>query len=249
MTENQTFTDEELTAYLDGEADEELRKSIDAACTEDNALKQRLDTLTIDKEQIEAAFDALLDQAPSNVELPDVKKQGGMSPTLYKVAVAALVALVVGVGVGNKFSQNAQLSGWRGYVAAYHALYSDQTLADISQTSGDAEQDLADAASAIDLPITIDVLRASDELTFKRSQVLAFRGNPLLQLAFVTADGTPVALCVLRKPDLPDSGPRTAILEGMPATSWSKNGYDFILIGGNDSTLIERAANAYAAKL
>lgn len=249
MTEQRTFTDEELTAYLDDEADAELRGAIDAARAGDNDLDDRIEGLTIDRKLIEAAFDSLLDHAPSSVKLPDVAPQGGMNSTLNKMAVAALVALVVGVGVGNKFSQDAKLDGWRGYVAAYHALYTEQTLADINLTDRAAQDELSRGSASIGKDINIEALQASDTLTFKRTQLLAFKGKPLLQLSFVTTDGAPIALCIIKKPDLADSEPRTVILEGMPATSWSKGGYDYILIGGTDSKLIEKAAEVYASRI
>lgn len=249
MTEQQTFTDEELTAYLDDEADSALREAIDAARATDHEIQTQIDELTIDKDKIAAAFDNYLDHAPASVELPEVKVQGGLDPTLYKMAVAALVALVIGVSVGTKFSQDAKLDGWRGYVAAYHALYNEQTLASIDPTGPGPADDLQRAAQSIGKNISVDDVQSSDLLTFKRTQILAFKGNPLLQLTFVTADGAPVALCIIKKPDLADSEPRTAILEGMPATSWSKDGYDYILIGGADSKLIEKAAAVYANKI
>lgn len=247
MTEQRIFTDEELTAYLDHEADAELRKAIDNGLSDDTALKDQLAALTIDRDQIEAAFDSLLDHAPTAVELPDVKPRGGMNPILNKMAVAALVALIVGVGIGTKFSQDAKLAGWRGYVAAYHALYTEQTLASFDLSDSAAQDELSRASASIGKDISIETLRASDDLSFKRTQLLAFKGNPLLQLTFVTAAGEPVALCILKKPKLADSEPRSVILEGMPATSWSKDGYDFILIGGSDSKLIEKAAGVYAS--
>lgn len=249
MTEQHTFTDEDLTAYLDDEADSALYDAIHAARKTDHEVQTRLDNLTIDKDQITAAFDSYLDHAPASVELPEVKTQGGLDPTLYKMAVAALVALVVGVSVGTKFSQDAKLDGWRGYVAAYHALYNEQTLASIDPTGPGPIDELQRAAQLIGKNISVDDLQSSDLLAFKRTQILSFKGNPLVQLTFVTADGAPVALCIIKKPDLADSQPRTAILEGMPATSWSKGGYDYILIGSADSKLIEKAATVYANKI
>ena len=93
MTEQQTFTDEELTAYLDHEADSALCDAINSAREADHETQTRLDNLAIDKDKITAAFDSYLDQAPASVELPEVKAQGGLDPALYKMAVAALVAL------------------------------------------------------------------------------------------------------------------------------------------------------------
>lgn len=249
MTEPRIFTDEEITAYLDNEMHHDLREKIDHALTKDNELQARLNNLDLDTTIISNAFDGLLDSAPDAPDLKSVKVQGGMDPTLYKVAVAALVALIIGVTAGNKFSQNAQLAGWRGYVAAYHSLYSTETLADINWSEDVTSRKLASASSVIGMEIPLETISAAEDLTFKYPRVLEFKGNPLLQLTFVTIDGTPVALCIIRKPDIPDSGPKTAILEGMPATSWAKNGYDYILIGGSDSKLIENAAAVYASKI
>lgn len=249
MTDQRSFTDEELTAYLDEEASSELRGAIDDALADDTDLQAQLDNLRIHESQIQTAFDDLLNHAPSSVEIPEIKERNGGHPTFYKMAVAALVALIVGVGIGNKFSQDAKLEGWRGYVAAYHALYTKQTLADVRQTASTTADQLKAASSAIGKDISIDALQGSKSLSFKRSQVLAFKGKPLLQLSFVTTEGEPVALCILRKPALADSEPRTAILEGMPTTSWSKNGYDYILIGGTDSTLIEKSAQVFASRI
>lgn len=249
MTEQTSFTDEELTAYLDDEADPELRNKIENARESDIDLQAQLDRLKINTQQIESAFNNLLDHAPATVEIPEMPVQRRINTTLNKIAVAALVALIVGVGIGNKFSQDAKLDGWRGYVAAYHALYTEQTLVDIAQTNIAASDQLRIAAATIGKDISIDTLQASKSLSFKRSQVLGFKGKPLLQLSFVTESGEPVALCILKKPDLPDSQPKTVILEGMPATSWSKSGYDYILIGGSDTNLIKNAAQIYASKI
>lgn len=249
MTDSRSFTDEDLTAYLDDELEDDIREELERALDTDADLRARLTHLELDTRQIKSAFDELLDHAPDAPDLKSVKVQGGMDPTLYKVAVAALVALIIGVTAGNKFSQNAQLSGWRGYVAAYHSLYSEETLAEVNWPDDVAKAKLAKASSAIGLNIPLETLRAADELTFKYSKVLEFKGTPLLQLAFVTPDGSPVALCIFPKPDVTDSPPKTTILEGMPATSWAKNGHDFILIGSDDSKLIERAAKVYASTL
>ncbi len=65
MNMDAQFTDEQLTAYLDGEAADELCTMIDAALDVDEVLGERLADLDIGLDQISAAFDGLLAQAPA----------------------------------------------------------------------------------------------------------------------------------------------------------------------------------------
>jgi len=58
------FSDEDLTAFLDGEADANLSEAIESALIEDGVLSQRLADLHLDKDDLKAAFDDLLETAP-----------------------------------------------------------------------------------------------------------------------------------------------------------------------------------------
>jgi len=64
------FSDEDLTAHLDGEADAALSMALVKACETDTDLVKRLDELTIDTDAIMTAFDGLKSSAPAMPELP-----------------------------------------------------------------------------------------------------------------------------------------------------------------------------------
>ena len=72
MTEMRPFTDEDLTAFLDGEADDALRAEIEAALETDAALGARIAELDIPLVPIAEAYTALLATAPPMPELPDI---------------------------------------------------------------------------------------------------------------------------------------------------------------------------------
>ncbi len=61
--QKRSFSDEELTAFLDGEEDHAPVADIKSALQSDTALAQRLDALRIDRQIIVAAFTAWSSQA------------------------------------------------------------------------------------------------------------------------------------------------------------------------------------------
>ncbi len=250
MSDLRTFSDEELTAYLDGEADRVPMAEIEQALRQDPALRARLDGLSVDKRELAKAFDLLLNEAP---KAPDLAERAGpvVDQTVFgflHLIAAAAVALLIGVGAGLLMTGN-QLQGWRGYVAAYQALYANGTLAHIEQTESAAKAELARVFSAIGKQLELSVIDAPDQLDYKRAQLLHFEGQPLIQLAFLSKVGEPVALCIIKSDSGADTDPTFEEMQGMQAASWSRDGYAYLLIGGNDPELIERTANAYAGQI
>ena len=69
MMDTAQFTDEQLTAFLDGEADAELYAQIEVALETNEALGEQLAGLDIPIAQIAQAYDALLTQAPPNARV------------------------------------------------------------------------------------------------------------------------------------------------------------------------------------
>lgn len=88
-----------------------------------------------------------------------------------------------------------------------------------------------------------------EQLDYKRAQILSFEGRPLIQLAFLSKVGAPVALCILQSYDGQESSPGFSEMRGMSSASWSKDGYEYLLIGGNDNSLIKQVAERYSAQL
>ncbi len=251
MSEPRSFSDEELTAYLDGESDSAASAEIEQALSQDAQLRARLDALSFDKTQLKDGMDALLGSAP---KAPDWD-EGAYAATLTnggsgwrRTAAAAVVALAVGLGGGYLLGGKSE-PGWRDYVASYHALYANSTLTHIDQPERLAEEELERVSSAIGKPIALSVVKQPEQLDYKRAQVLSFEDRPLIQLAFLSKVGTPIALCIVQSSEVGDSPVRLTELEGMSAAVWSKDGYEFILIGGRDDDLIAQAAALYAERI
>jgi len=246
MSNIQTFKDEDLTAYLDGEASIETAREIEAALEHDLTLQAQLGALTINTDDLRNAFNALLSEAP---QMPTIVMPAQNSNWNFRqMAAAAVIALTVGLGAGTLIPEKKDTS-WVGYVAAYQALYSRDTLAHIEQTSEEAKAELARVSAAIGKNFDYEVFASDENLDFKRSQILSFNGRPLIQLAFLSPDGKPYALCIIRQNGSDNKQMQLGEAEGLKAASWLKVGYEYVLIGGDDPALIEKTANYYSVRL
>ncbi|MEO0380352.1 MAG: transcriptional regulator, partial [Pseudomonadota bacterium] len=71
MNTPRAFSDEDLTAFLDGEADATLEAEIVAALETDEELGARMAGLELPMDAIKGAFDSMLDTAPAMPALPE----------------------------------------------------------------------------------------------------------------------------------------------------------------------------------
>ena len=238
MTEN-AISDEDLTAYLDGEASGELTARIEAALAAGDGTAARLEALIAPVDRLPAAFEPLLSAAPA--ASLGVAVNLNRPPWARWASVAALVVL----GFGTGFLATAFLpkkTDWRDYVAAYHALYVAETLPAVS--GGTA------ALEAISARIGLDLSHATTVpgLEFRRAQILGFAGQDLVQMAYLGPENTPYAFCIMAA-DGPDIPVALEEREGFSAASWQQSDRAFILIGGQDDALVEAAAQALLARL
>jgi len=234
----QQFTDEELTAYLDGEQDPADTRALLQALDSDADLKARLDALRIpDMTDIRASFSLNQLQAPEMpAHLLAAPTRSGSLLRVGLIAASLLGAFWLGAAVNTNLNANTQQAEWITAIAAYQTLYVPATLAAPRQDSAlttrtlkDAQQSLGvDLTNALDLP----------GLTFKRAQMLGFAGNPLLQIAYVTKSGAPMALCLTKvtSGEMPMQDVTSHDIDG---TAWTKNGVGYYLVGA--STASERA--------
>lgn len=251
MNDRPKFTNEELTAFLDGEADEALTQDIENALESDAELSARLDDLQIDSEQIKSAFDGLLNEAPPMPSVfEDVRPSRSEPPAMrwQTIAATALFCLFVGGGIGY-FVSGSKQETWRDYAATYHALYINRTLSQIDQNAADIAEQLAGVSKALGKTIDPAALSQNDQLDYKRAQILGFEGRALAQLAFLSKVGAPVALCIIRAYDAADSDVKIKEMRGMSAASWTTGDFEYLLIGGTDKVLIEKAARALKTHL
>lgn len=245
MTDPRSFTDEQLTAYLDNEADAATASAIKAALATDAALQNRLDALQIPAGALNKAFSSLLVAAPAAPSLPPASAVGASRKAPYWT-MAACLALGVAIGAGSAFWRPKD-ANWMDYVAAYQALYVNATLATVQDSPEEASARLATLGAVLGRDIS--PARADSILQFKRGQLLGYQGNPLVQLAYLSPTGDPVALCIIRVDDPGPSAVTLTRLEGMAAAYWQRDGLAYLLIGGKDAALIRDAAGRMATKL
>lgn len=250
MTAPRAFTDEELTAFLDGEADDALHAAIDTAMETDAALLARIEALFLPSEVMGAmvqGYDALLVTAPAMAALPEpaapVRRRRAWAVLPFGVGLAAGLAVAAFVGLGTPPPEPAPARGWVSFVASYQALYTTATLASTDPTNAETTAQLSMVSQAVGLDLT--GLPEATGLTFKRAQVLGFNGKPLVQIAFLRDDGTPVALCII--PAGPDAKPvNMGAAEGLGLARWNTGGHGFLLIGGTDAAPLETEAATFA---
>ena len=233
-----SITDERLTAYLDGELEKEDAAEIEAALAASAELADRLAALDVPIGQIRAAFDQTLDLAPPAPPLPPVTKQN-TTPWLAAIAAAA----VLGFGLGGVMFRQAS-PDWTEVVANYQSLYVTDTLA--APPLAPPEQRMSVAALSGRLGVDLVPLIDLDDIQFRRAQMLGFNGEPLVQMAYFAEGAVPIAICVT-----PITGPDTATnhsrMFGMEAVSWTANGHGYLIIGGDDPSLVKALAEQVRA--
>ena len=136
--------------------------------------------------------------------------------------------------------------GWTAAVASYQSLYVTETLSNTGQAA--AETDAVLARAADEFEVALAPATQIDGITFKRAQMLGFKGKPLLQMAYLTPDGTPFALCLIRT-DKPDRGTKGIEMFDVAGVSWVKDGVGYLLIGGNDVGRVEDLSGSFIASL
>lgn len=221
-----TFTDAELTAYLDGEADADLLSRIDAALEDDAGLADRMSDLSAGMDALVAAFDLDRLEPPAYVPVATTTAPQRMNRIAAPMALAA--SFVLGMVV-MRILQPAP--NWVDTVANYQALYVTETLAGTAQSAEVSESvfETADASLGVDLRPATEI----EGLAFKRAQLLAIEGRTLVQMAYLDAEGRPFAFCAVRLDD-GDQSILSEMSHGLAAASWVEDGVGYVLIGGED---------------
>ena len=233
------FSDEDLTAFLDGEAEASTARAIEAALVRDPELSQRLADLHIDKDALGLGYDDLLAAAPVFPE--ETVARAPVGHGWLKIAAAALLALGLGWGIG---AGRSDLGTWQDYAAAYHKLYVQETLSNTDFSDAALDAQMAVVSEAVGVDVTLADINGVDGLELRRAQVLGFEGSKIAHIALQDASGEPVALCITKS----DGRDPVALQEtlGMATASWSDGNHSYYLIGGADAALIARAASYFS---
>ncbi|SCB62071.1 Transmembrane transcriptional regulator (anti-sigma factor RsiW) [Rhizobium aethiopicum] len=238
-------SDEDLTAFIDGELTAEEAARIEAIVKEDDSVAERLDFLARASLPFEQAFAPLLSEAPREkleamlAAIPtreNAKSISAPAASRRRFLGALAASLVAGIaidraaiGIGRRFSAKDENSEWRAVVADYISLYSAETLAGPVPARDDQAAQMAILDEKLGLSLSPEAVSLPG-VDFKRALLLQYDGKALAQIAYLDPETGPMALCIVRS----DAGPKAPDLEtrkGMNVVYWSNATHAFMLIG------------------
>ncbi|NEJ22516.1 anti-sigma factor [Rhizobium leguminosarum] len=241
-------SDEDLTAFIDGELTAEEAARIQTMVEEDESTAERLEFLARASLPFKQAFTPLLSEAPRlklETMLAAIPAQPGARPAstpafasrrrFLGALAASLVAgiaidrAVIGIGIGQGFSAKDENSEWRAVVADYISLYTPETLAGPVPGREDQAAQLASLDEKLGLSLSPEAVSLPG-IDFKRALLLQYDGKALAQVAYLDPETGPMALCIVKsdkRPKAPDLESR----KGMNVVYWSNGTHAFMLIG------------------
>lgn len=249
MTQNTLPSDELLVAYLDGELGPEQRQLIDNLLGVDSAVTARVEQLKRGDLPFKAAFDSVLEQAPTErLQVMLDALPPAQAPTLSRrrflaVAASFAVAGVVADRLFMTWPRPEPGSGWRASVAEYMALYTPQTLENLSADPDSHIAQLSSVGRQLGLPLNPEVISLPGA-EFRRAQILDYDGVLIGQLTYLDARHGPLALCITaaKKGAVAMANEQR---RGMNVVFWSSPTHAFMLIGRNpfeDLQIMARSA-------
>lgn len=140
----------------------------------------------------------------------------------------------------------AKVPGWRQSVANYVSLYTTDTLNRVGASLESQHQNLALLSQDVGLPLTSENLAVGD-LDYKRGQILDLRGKPLVQLAYLYQNKTPVAFCIIKS----TKGKKSMQFEtrnGLQIAHWSSDSHGFMVIGDVSEEELGKLAKSFSMR-
>jgi anti-sigma factor RsiW len=236
------LSDEELTAYIDGELSNAEVSRIEAILRSNERVAARLEFLSRSSLPFTQAFEPLLAAAPKTeldamlgVAPRDAKPAAGRSGRrgfLGAIAACLVAGVVVDrafMGIRNRVHAPDESSEWRDVVADYIALYTVDTLAGPSPSDGAKAAQLTRLDDKLGLSLSPQAVSLPG-IEFKRAQLLQYDDKPLAQIAYLDPETGPLALCIVRS-DVGTMEPDVEGRHGMNVVYWSNPTHAFMLIG------------------
>ena len=140
----------------------------------------------------------------------------------------------------------AKIPGWRQSVANYVSLYTTDTLNRVGASLESQHQNLVLLSQDVGLSLTSENLAIGD-LNYKRGQILDLRGKPLVQLAYLYQNKTPVAFCIIKS----TKGKKTMQFEqrnGLQIAHWSSESHGFMVIGDVPEEELGKLAKSFSVR-
>lgn len=250
-----TYSDDHLQDYLAGSLPPETAAKLEADLSTDTELEARL--FALDYAQAAPLRDAFehLPNAAGLQGLEALVRDGNADaklaspPSMWKwPAAAAVAAFAAGAFLFAGQTSDAK-AGWQNQVAVYQTLYVTETLASTDATTKELTAQLANSERAVGRTLPLDVVGELDGMKLLRAQVLGFDGAPLIQMAYLSDDGVPVALCAIRLATPATQQPTFETLSGLPAVHWSDGSFGYMIVGDIDRGLLMDMAEKVSASL
>ena len=275
MTNKPPVSDEILTAYLDGEIPGEKHETMTALIAQDQVLQQRLGRLQVEFDDVAQVFQQLrvpdfseqiaVINAAANRKAGDGKVSALWTPIRTAIAAGIVVATFAAGMFVNQLNTDvnnspsiqvvtaeeptkkpAKIPGWRQSVANYVSLYTSETINRVGASLESQHQNLVLLSQDVGLSLSSENL-AVDELSYKRGQILDLRGKPLVQLAYLYQNKTPVAFCIIKS----TKGKKTMQFEqrnGMQIAHWSSESHGFMVIGDVPEEELAKLAKSFSVR-
>lgn len=242
------LSDKQLQDYLAGTGPLEEALIIEAGVMTDAELEARLFALDFSNAKpLREAFDLAV--SPETLQalekrIPDTQTKSTLAVVFDKIKWGAAAAALVAIGFGLSNLKGQPEPRWRDQVASYHALYVAQTLASITLNDAQLAEQLSQGEQALGRSLPVDVVGSLGDSPLLRTQVLGFKDTPLVQMAYLTNSGVPVALCAIPSKAEPSTEILYETLSGLPTASWSDGAYSYMIVGDiDDNRLTAMAQN------
>ena len=138
---------------------------------------------------------------------------------------------------------------WQDQVAVYQTLYVTDTLALTDADDEELTAQLARSERAVGRALPLDVVGELEGMKLLRAQVLGFEGAPLIQMAYLSDDGVPVALCAIRLTTSVTDQPTFETLSGLPVVHWSDGSFGYMIVGDIERSLLMEMAETVLQSL
>ncbi|WP_414089241.1 anti-sigma factor family protein [Rhizobium sp. BR 314] len=262
LSKAQMPTDEQFTAFIDGELEDADREWIERLIADDARVAERFEFLSRSALPFADAFEPVLAQAPaarleamlatiSSAEKLNASAAGiGRRGFLAAIAASFVAAIAIDRGViavNRQLSKPDEDSEWRAAVAEYLSLYTVDTL---NAPAGDHAQQVAqldDVGNKLGLSLAPEAV-AMPGIDFKRAQILNYDSKPLAQIAYLDPESGPMALCIVRSAN-GAAAPGSESRRGMNVVYWSSATHAFMLIGHAPIDRIQQLAADIRSRL
>lgn len=246
------WSDEAITAWLDGEMSADEMQDFEQQLKRDQTLSARTAALMKSNQPFEAAFEPLLAAAPAAQMKDDLNRLLAQAPApaaTRQVSRRALIAaslsfLAIGSSLGYFVRPDAaqrESEKIRDLEAGYMSLYSRQTLADVDSSASLIARALQRTSQQMGLQLSAEQL-ALHNAALKSVRLLRYDDTSIVQIAWEHAQWGPVALCVSREKHENETGIQAERRHGMSLAWWHAGGYQFVLIGRTPAQQLQQSA-------